>query len=259
MCHSVRPMTDSVYETDRILREYLLFHYGGDKEVLPYSFGPREALGFPVRTVAECIDRDSIRAHARALDLGCSVGRSTFELARHCREVIGVDVSIAFIGAARTLRDRGSLSYRRTIVGEVADSCRAEVPHDIERTRVRFEVLDVHEIPDAYGTFDVVHAANLLCRMRNPQRLLDRLPDLVEGGGQLILATPNTWLEDFTPREHWIGGTVESGDPLEALKSRLEGAFRFQEQRDIPFLIREHERKYQWSVAQASTWRRRSG
>ena len=43
MCHSVRPMTDSVYETDRILREYLLFHYGGDKEVLPYSFGPREA------------------------------------------------------------------------------------------------------------------------------------------------------------------------------------------------------------------------
>jgi hypothetical protein len=26
--------------------------------------------------------------------------------------------------------------------------------------------------------------------------------------------------------------------------------------RDLPFLLREHARKYQWSVAQASLWRR---
>jgi hypothetical protein len=27
---------------------------------------------------------------------------------------------------------------------------------------------------------------------------------------------------------------------------------------DLPFLIREHQRKFQWSVAEATIWRRRN-
>lgn len=33
----------------------------------------------------------------RALDLGCAVGRSTFEMAREFKEVIGIDISQTFI------------------------------------------------------------------------------------------------------------------------------------------------------------------
>ena len=50
------------------------------------------------------------------------------------------------------------------------------------------------------GSFDLVHAANLLCRLPNPQAFLDRLNELVAPGGQLLLTTPFTWLEDFTPK-----------------------------------------------------------
>ncbi len=40
----------NIYETRRLLDEYLLFHYGQPAEVLPWENGPREALGFPVRS-----------------------------------------------------------------------------------------------------------------------------------------------------------------------------------------------------------------
>ncbi len=73
-------------------------------------------------------------------------------------------------------------------------------------------------------------------------------------GGQLIITTPNTWLENFTAREFWLGATPETGEPLEALKAELEGGFTLDATWDMPFLIREHRRKFQWSVAQATRW-----
>ena len=58
----------NIYETPKLLGEYLLFHYGKDEEVLPWSFGPKDALGFAVRTVTELLDRDIVPANARALE-----------------------------------------------------------------------------------------------------------------------------------------------------------------------------------------------
>ena len=42
-----------VYESDRSLGEYLLFHYGSDDEQFPWQEGPGEALGFPRRRASE--------------------------------------------------------------------------------------------------------------------------------------------------------------------------------------------------------------
>src|SRR6478609_7618732 len=97
MRRSRKPSSESsmslIYETDKILAEYLLFHFGSADEILPlgraWPSGMREALAFPVRTAA-CFSAESA---ARGLDLGCSVGRSTFEMSRNCEEVVGIDFS----------------------------------------------------------------------------------------------------------------------------------------------------------------------
>src|SRR5712692_7557295 len=89
----------SYYETDRALSDYLLFHYGTPEQLAPYDFSPSGALHFPVRCVAECLDLTRLPSEARALDLGCAAGRSTFELARHCTQVVGIDYSACFIAA----------------------------------------------------------------------------------------------------------------------------------------------------------------
>lgn len=243
------------YESPRLVAEYLLLHYGDAKDVLGGLPGPVDAVGFPVRLVRELLALCA--PESRALDLGCAVGASSFEFARHCRDVLGVDFSHAFIRAAETLRATGEHGYEKPIEASLVETAKARVPDEIDRTRTSFSHGDAMALPADLENFDVVLAANLLCRLPDPQRLLDRLPALVKPGGQLLLTTPFTWLEEFTPREKWIGGTPETGRSIDVLHDRLAAHFTLEHTANLPFLIREHSRKFQYGVALGTRWRRR--
>ncbi len=252
-------MIKSFYETDRALAEYLLFHYGSAKQVMPYSFGPADALHFPMRCVRECLNDLPLPPNASGLDLGCAVGRSSFELARHCARVMGIDYSQRFIDAARQLQAQGQLPFAYTEEGELTTEAIAIVPADIERSCVSFEQGDAMSLRSDLGAFEVVLMANLIDRLPEPRRCLTRLPLLVKAGGRLVITSPYTWLEEYTPRNNWLGGFRRDGKlvrTLDTLRSELEPYFTLQSTKDLPFLIREHARKFQWSVAQASIWQR---
>jgi putative 4-mercaptohistidine N1-methyltranferase len=235
------------YETRRLLDEYLLFHYGQPQEILPWEMGPHTALDFPVRSVNELADF-SLRPQT-ALDLGCAVGRSSFELARQVPAVTGIDYSQSFIQAATALAEEGEMAYERADEAALKTSLVAQVPADCPRENVSFETGDAMALRADLGAFDLVHAANLLCRLPEPQRLLQRLPELVRVGGQLLLTTPCTWLEEYTPQGQWPRGGTRQW-----LYEHLNGAFRLELEKDLPFLIREHARKFQWSVALGMRW-----
>lgn len=239
----------NIYESERLLNEYLLFHYGSPTEILPWDFGPVEALGFAERSVNVLLDRALLPSPAAALDLGCAVGRSCYELAQSCERVIGIDYSQSFVHAAERIRTAGEMPYQQQIEGRDIRELIAQRPEAGEASRISFEQGDAMNLRADLGSFEVVHAANLLCRLPEPQKLVQRLPDLVKPGGQLLLTTPCTWLEEFTPAQHWPQGSTS-----EWLKERLSGSFELAEQVDLPFLIREHARKYQWSVALGTRW-----
>jgi putative 4-mercaptohistidine N1-methyltranferase len=253
-------MSGNFYETDRALSEYLLFHYGTAAEIAPYEAAPRAALDYAIRCVTECLDPARLPADARGLDLGCAVGRSTFELARHCREVVGIDFSHRFVECARRLARDGRIEFSHVEEGERRRRSTALLPPDIDRSRVRFEQGDAMNLGADLGRFDVVLMANLVDRLARPARCLGQLASLVNPGGQLIITTPGTWLAEYTQREYWLGGFERDGQAvttLDGLRACLEKDFELNATKDLPFLIREHARKFQWSVAQASTWRRR--
>ena len=255
-------MTQATYESDELLGQYLQLHYGEPDDVLPYPGGPRDALDYPVRCVAALLRPDRLPASPRALDAGCAVGRSTFELARHCTEVIGVDLSPRFIRTARILAAGEPVTMACTEEGEIARERQFRAPPGIDAGRVRFDIADACALPDSLGAFDVVLNANLLDRLPDPAAFLDRLSPLVAAGGQLLLASPFTWLEAYTPRDRWIGGTVTAAGPVrswDALCACLDGDFTLDHDTDLPFLIREHARKFQWSMARAGRWIRRAG
>jgi SAM-dependent methyltransferase len=154
----------------------------------------------------------------------------------------------------------GVMPYLRADEGALATRLVASVPAGIHRERVKFECGDAECLRDSLGGFDVVLAANLIDRLREPSKFLARVPALVRSGGQLVITSPYTWLEEYTPPDRWLGGFVENGVPrttLDGLTRSLSDHFTLTGTKDLPFLIREHARKYQWSVAQASIWRRK--
>lgn len=241
----------AIYETDKLLAEYLLFHCGTAAEILPpergWPGGMCEALDFPRRTAAHF----SAGQVERGLDLGCAVGGSTFEMSRTCEQVLGIDFSLAFIQAAEALAGGEWLAYDRREEGAWVTRLEARLPMGIDAAKLRFQQGDAMNLPADLGLFDRVHAANLLCRLPQPERLLARLPGLLKPGGELVLATPCTWLEEFTPPENWpVTATFEW------LQATLAPAFTLIRQTDEPFLIRETARKFQWSISMVTVWQR---
>ena len=248
-------MSKNPYESDELLQQYVIFHYASGEEQFPYAFGGSDALGFPQRCVSEGVELAALPSGARGLDLGCSVGRSSFELARHCEEVVGIDYSQAFIDAANRMKTQGLHPAWRMDEGSATTLLDLKVDAAIDPNRVHFEQGDAQHIREDIGQFDVVIACNLICRLPEPMRLLQRLSQLLKPGGQLLITTPFTWLEAYTPSENWLGDGAE--DSFAGLRSALESSFELQQQWDMPFLIREHARKFQYSIAQASRWVRR--
>ncbi|MDX1680674.1 MAG: putative 4-mercaptohistidine N1-methyltransferase [Akkermansiaceae bacterium] len=240
-----------VYESRQLLAEYLLFHYGNEEEVLPadgnWPEGMRESLDFAVRTVGHFGDGEV----ERSLDLGCAVGRSSFELARSSREVLGIDFSSRFIWAAGTLASGGGIPYERLEEGQVTTPLEAKAPAGIDLERVSFAEGDAMNLPDDLGVFDRVHAANLICRLPEPHKLLARLPGLVKSGGEMVLATPATWLEQYTPSGNW-----PKGQTRDWLVGQLGDDFELTKELEEPFLIRETARKFQWSRSLVTAWKR---
>ena len=56
-----RDLLSNVYETDRIVNQYMAFHYAEEEKYFRYDFGPKEHLGFPIRCARLCIEHVTVR------------------------------------------------------------------------------------------------------------------------------------------------------------------------------------------------------
>ena len=236
------------------MAEYLAFHYLEPRVLLPKGnrppFGIRNFPAACAKVLLTEAGRKKIRAR-RALDLGCAVGRSSFELARVVPEVVGIDFSRIFIAAAKKLASTGAYSFRLKEEGTLTRPVRAVAPSRKIRKRVCFRTADALRLPEL-GTFDLLLAANLLDRVKDPRVLLQKvLPHLVRPGGLLLLTSPYTWSPEFTPRSQWLK------DSFPAIRKLLSPFFHLVHRQDLPFLLREHRRKFQLTFADATLWIRR--
>ena len=233
------------------MAEYLAFHYLEPADLLPKGVNtPKGISNFP-NACARLLLSQSKNRPSRALDLGCAVGRSTFELARKIPEVIGIDYSRSFIRAAKQLQKKGKIRFPLLEEGKITKPSFAQVSSPIARKRVCFQAGDALRIPKRLGTFDLVLAANLIDRLPNPQRFLKYvLPQLIRSGGTLLMTSPYTWSADFTPEIKWLQ------DSFPTIQRSLRPHFRLIHRQNLPFLLREHRRKFQYTFADATLWRR---
>ena len=79
-------------------------------------------------------------------------------------------------------------------------------------------------------------------------------------GGLVALFSPYSWLEQFTPWEAWLGGFEADGQPVKsanALKAFMrEEGFVLRREGEVPLVIREHARKFQFIVTHGMLWQR---
>ena len=155
----------------------------------------------------------------------------------------------------------GKLEYEGVVEGNIILKCVAEVDPKIDRSRVSFRQGDALDLPADIGPFDIVLAVNLLDRLKTPRTFLNALKTIVKSNGIVVIATPFTWLPEFTEPENWIGGNIdEQGNEVgcfSALNDIMESNnFKLIDRVDggIPFFMRDTKRKFHYCIAEAGVW-----
>ena len=243
-------MSSNPYESKRYVNDYLLFHYGTPPQLCPFNFIDSTALHFHSEIAKRFLLPLNSPLPISALDVGCAAGRFSFELAKIAHFVTGVDYSKALIQAARKIQRKLSITVWREEESGSFTKVKVQLPKDLQRAKVQFQTGDAMDLSHfAKKPYNIVAAINLICRLSNPSKFIRQLPHLVLPGGQLILASPHSWSLTYTPKKHWL-----HTNNLDAL---LSSNFHLNHRFDLPFLIREHERKYQLVFSEVSAWIRR--
>lgn len=189
------------------------------------------------------------------IDIGCAVGRTTFELAARTEGlVLGIDVNFSMLKLASRVLHNRRVCYPRRRVGVVYD--RRDFPVSFPGAdKVDFWACDALALPFADDSFRFALGFNVLDCVTAPHALLKSVAQVLQDGGQTLLSTPYDWSQATTPMEAWLGGHSQrgpgagAGEPL--LRSLLTPGQHPQsldnlkiagEIEDFPWHARMHER-----------------
>lgn len=242
---------DNRYETDKAVTEYIEFHYGAEylgienfpKKCAEICIQSAKTLGIPLK---------------KAMDLGCAVGRTTFELAKEFEEVTGIDLSARFFQFAVRVKEQGKVRYCLPAEGDILEYKEFDLTKlglDSMKNNVQFFQQDACNMDiKKFNSFDLVYAGNLLDRMRFPTVFLQSVHRFINKGGLLVIACPYAWDEQFTDKQHWVGAKKKDGENYTtamALKDALSNNFKaVLTPINVPYVLRETKRKFQYALSE---------
>ncbi len=187
-----------------------------------------------------------------SLDIGCAVGRTTFDLAAKTGGLaLGIDVNFWLLRIAqRVLHDRrvhfplkrSGIRFDRVEFNLDFASCES----------VDFWACDATALPFSPQTFNSVAALNVFDVNPAPRALLAGIRDSLPAGGAALLSSPYDWSPPV-PMGQWIEATHRSArtgePPLRTLlnpgrhPASIDGLKIVGEIEHHPWLVRVHDRR----------------
>jgi len=244
----------SAFDSQRqYLSTYAFDHYGDldplestQRSVLPGSIIKLFRQGF--LPSAECTVRGP------AIDIGCAVGRTSFELAEALDEIVlGIDLNFGMLKTAVAILEKGYVYYPRRRDGIAFE--RRKFPAAFEKAvNVDFWVCDAMALPFADQTFSAGISLNVLDCVWSPYDYLKEIGRILIPGGEALLSTPYDWTANATPIEAWLGGhsqrSKHKGSSPDILRSLLSGGghpnavedLELVSERNLPWTLRLHDR-----------------
>lgn len=241
------------YEKDEIISQYCEFHYGDE------YFNVQNFL----TKVTDIANKYSINK-GRVLDIGCSVGRASFELSKSFQSVTGIDFSARFINVAQSLKDNGVLRFEKKIEGDISEQKEISLENlNLEKkdlTKLEFWQGDACNLKPHFKNYDLIIAINLLDRLYDAELFLRDMAKRLNKDGIFIVGSPFTWSEEYVKKESWLGGKIQNGEKLysqDTIKNILSKEFELVDSPfEVEFVIQEHIRKYQHTFSKFSVWKK---
>ncbi len=246
---------EAMYESDAAVSQYCEAHFGQTYYNVP---------NFMVQCAAACLRHTEGRPRRKALDLGCAVGRGTFELAKEFESVTGIDFSARFIRIAMQLKEKGVAYYDLIEEGEIVSYHEARLAdmgleHVVDR--VDFVQGDASNLKPQFTGYDLILAANLLDRLYDPKGFLATIHERLErrrysGDDVALYVAGGIHEEGELARRHPQAPASRTGRSTPWASCWPPHFTRLDAPQDIEFVIRETRRKFQHTLAEATVWER---
>lgn len=185
-----------------------------------------------------------------SVDLGCTVGRSTYELAHHTGGLtLGFDLNLTTLRLAGQGLRNGFVQYPRRRVG-IAFDRRAHPIHPPSPELVDFWAADALALPLPHHSVSNALSLNLIDCVSSPIAHVHGLGSLLRPGGRGWICAPYDWSTTATDLSQWIGGHSQRSDDRGDSPTRLLGmispeqcGLRVEETcNQVPWQVRTNER-----------------
>jgi ubiquinone/menaquinone biosynthesis C-methylase UbiE len=137
------------------------------------EFYTRSAAHADPQVLARVADVSRPQAHWRVLDVATGAGHTAFALAPRVASVTAIDLTPEMLDQARKLGD------------------------ELQVSNVQFQIADIHSLPFADGSFELITCRRAAHHFSNIQRALDEMRRVLVPGGRIVIDDRSVPEDDF--------------------------------------------------------------
>ncbi|WP_323591592.1 5-histidylcysteine sulfoxide synthase [Aliarcobacter butzleri] len=178
-------LNNNFYESDESISSYCDLYYGKDKLYTNYVDLLRPYL------------KDL--KNSKALDLGCCVGRTSFELAKIYDEVLGIDFSANYINIGVKLKLYDFVNYKIKKEDKTFEERAISLKDfDLEKVKdkVSFMQGDACNLKEIYKDFDLIFYSSLIDKLYYPKKFLEDVSRRINKNGFFVFLSSHNWFNE---------------------------------------------------------------
>ncbi|MFY9068716.1 5-histidylcysteine sulfoxide synthase [Aliarcobacter butzleri] len=179
-------LNKNFYESDESISSYCDLYYGKDNLYTNYVDLLRPYL------------KDL--KNSKALDLGCCVGRTSFELAKIYDEVLGIDFSANYINIGVKLKLYDFVNYKIKKEDKTFEERAISLKDfDLEKVKdkVSFMQGDACNLKEIYKDFDLIFYSSLIDKLYYPKKFLEDVSRRINKNGFFVFLSSQNWFNEY--------------------------------------------------------------
>lgn len=179
-------LNNNFYESDESISSYCDLYYGKDNLYTNYVDLLRPYL------------KDL--KNSKALDLGCCVGRTSFELAKIYDEVLGIDFSANYINIGVKLKLYDFVNYKIKKQDKTFEERAISLKDfDLEKVKdkVSFMQGDACNLKEIYKDFDLIFYSSLIDKLYYPKKFLEDVSRRINKNGFFVFLSSHNWFKEY--------------------------------------------------------------
>ena len=244
------------YENDVVICQQLHAQYGQAKSAIPLAV--KNYSEQMTDELIKSVDKYQVSTNT-CLDLGCSVGRTSFMLSQHFTQVDAVDFSARYIRHGVNLQQGKSVRYTLENEGDIVDFYEFNLMdvHLPCSENILFSQGDVSNLKSDLKGYDVILAQHVLEHNYDPRSFLQEVHSRLNTKGLLIVVSSYDFNEQQTSKDNWLGGLKINGENVtgfDGLSLALTPHFNLMEQKQLTRPIKINKRNFTLSFPHLSVW-----